>query len=34
VFDPNAHPVPKDNNPWWKTLQEFYAYDEEEEEEA
>jgi hypothetical protein len=27
VFDPNQHPVPLDDKPWWTTLKEFYFSD-------
>ena len=27
VFDPNRHPVPLDEKPWWVTLKEFYFSD-------
>jgi hypothetical protein len=26
-FDPNEHAVPKDNEPWWQTLIDFYGSD-------
>ena len=26
-FDPNKHPVPLDNKPWWQTIKEFYFAD-------
>ena len=32
VFDPNDHPVPIENKPWWKTLQEFYFSDDDDDE--
>ena len=29
-FDPNDHPVPRDNTPWWQVIVDFYKGDSDE----